>query len=355
MNNFKVPIKNVLFIYSYVWDKVNKKDLIDLESLDNFPSPNIYAELFLINIEKILNQGLYKEYLEKNEELKGIKGKIDFKNSINNMSFKNAKAYCIYDELEINNIYNQILKTTTLKLYNLEGLEPDTKKKLNIILLYFNQINTIEIDKKTFTNLIFSKNNMYYYLIIKICELINDNLMLSEKKGKYKFINLFEDETNFEKIFELFVYKFYKKHLKSKYNVFYHKKINWKITEGNQINLPIMELDTTIFSKEKNETIIIDTKYYEKFYNIRYDKKKYISENLYQITAYLNNYNCPGDLKGILIYPMPKSNETINEKYKLNIVKENKIYQTTIKIITIDLSKDSDEITSDLLRIIEEI
>ena len=53
MNKFKVPIKNVLFMYSYIWDSVNTKDFIDLSSEDNFASSNIYAELFLININPV--------------------------------------------------------------------------------------------------------------------------------------------------------------------------------------------------------------------------------------------------------------------------------------------------------------
>ena len=54
MNKFKVPIKNVLFMYSYIWDKVDSKDYINLSDEDDFISSNIYAELFLINIKKIL-------------------------------------------------------------------------------------------------------------------------------------------------------------------------------------------------------------------------------------------------------------------------------------------------------------
>ena len=47
MNKFKVPIKNALFMYSYIWDKVNSIDLTNLDSNDDFKSSDIYAELFI--------------------------------------------------------------------------------------------------------------------------------------------------------------------------------------------------------------------------------------------------------------------------------------------------------------------
>ena len=67
MNKFKVPIKNALFMYSYIWDKVDNKDYTKLEADDDFSSSNIYAELYLINISRVIKRGLYKEYIERNE------------------------------------------------------------------------------------------------------------------------------------------------------------------------------------------------------------------------------------------------------------------------------------------------
>ena len=51
MNKFKVPIKNALFMYSYIWDKIEKKDFTNISFEDDFESSNIYIELFLINIK----------------------------------------------------------------------------------------------------------------------------------------------------------------------------------------------------------------------------------------------------------------------------------------------------------------
>ena len=87
MGNFsrKIPIKNVLYMFSYVREKVKFNEHISLDSKDDFDSANILSSLFLFNVNTILKKGLYKEYNEVSEELKGIRGKIDFKNSLNNL------------------------------------------------------------------------------------------------------------------------------------------------------------------------------------------------------------------------------------------------------------------------------
>ena len=157
MNKFKVPIKNVLFMYSYIWDKVDSKDYINLSDEDDFISSNIYAELFLINIKKILRRGLYKTYITNNNLLSVIKGKIDFPSTINTQTLKNGKIYCNYDELVEDNIFNQIIKSIAIRLYKSSDITRENQKKLNKIILYFNQVTFIELKKSDFKNLKFNK------------------------------------------------------------------------------------------------------------------------------------------------------------------------------------------------------
>lgn len=352
MNNFKVPIKNALFMYSYIWSKVDIKEYINLSSNDDFDSPNIIAELFLLNITNILRRGLYKEYVQKNEELNVVKGKIDIISTINKQSLKNGKIYCEFDELEENNIYNQIIKYIAIRLYKTVGITNENKKKLNNIILFFNQVDYIEITKEHFKRLQFNRTNFYYYFMIKICELIFDNQMLSEDPGKYTFYDLFKSDEDMHNVFELFVNKFYERELPKSYKVGFQTPIDWQLTSGNKELLPKMRIDTLITSKE--ETIIIDTKYKKDYTNSYFNKKSFVSENMYQMSAYINNINVENSLKGILLYPLPYNAENVNESYDYKIVSKGQIVANAkLQFITIDLSQDWRKITCDLLYIID--
>ena len=352
MNNKirKVPIQNILYMFSYIWDKVEYLDTTWLDGNDNFNSVDILSKLYLENISYVMKRGIYKEYKEIKDEIKGIKGKIDFKNSLNNMSFENAKAVCIYDELLEDNLINQIIKTTAYKLYKSQDIKEEYKKDLNNVLLYFNQVNIINITKKSFECLKFNKNNYYVYYMILICELINDSLMLSEDKGKFKFINILDDEKRMQQIFELFVFKYYKKK-QNKYNVSYQKKLNWNMFNGNQNIVPEMRLD--IYLENEEESIIIDTKYYPNFLKNSYystDKRTLISGNLYQMYTYLNHLNSSKKTKGVLLYPY--NGELISEKYEVDIMNSNQINKSILQIQTIDLSQEWRKIEEELNTII---
>ena len=353
MNSFKVPIKNALFMYSYIWDKVDKIDLTELSSDDDFSSSNILSELFLLNIQDILKRGLYREYINKNDELGIIRGKVDFNKTIVNQSQQRGKLYCNYDELEEDNIFNQIIKYVAIKLYRSSDINDINKKKLNRIILYLNKVQFVEIKKADFNNLNFNKSNYYYFLIIKICELIISLKMLSEENGKYKFLDLFDSDDNMETVFELFVYKFYEHELskKKEYSVFYQSHLKWNFKGGNQELLPIMKMDTKISSDK--ETIVIDTKYKEHYTSVHYDKESLVSDNIYQMMAYLNNINVDNELRGILLYPLPFNSKPIKESYDTKIVSENGISDAKIQFITIDLSQDWKKIVIELLKIID--
>lgn len=347
MSKFKVPIKNALFMYSYIWDKVDNKDYTNLSAEDDFKSSNIYAELFLVNISKIIKSGLYKEYVVRNEESNTIKGKIDIVSTINNQSLRNGKVYCEYDELEENNIYNQILKYTAIRLYKSYDISKENKKKLNEIILYFNQVDYVEIKKENFSRLSFNRSNHHYFYILKICELIYDSQMLSDNSGKYVFYDLFKDDKEMERVFEMFVNKFYEHELPKKYKVGYQSKINWQLSGGDTTILPVMKMDTLI--KTAEETIIIDTKYKKNYTRENFGKDTFVSENIYQITAYLNNINANNSLKGILLYPLPYNAKPINESYDYKV---KGMIDAKLQFITIDLSQDWRKIACDLLYII---
>ncbi len=352
MSKFKVPIKNALFMYSYIWDKVENKDYTNLSAEDDFKSSNIYAELFLINISKIIKRGLYKEYIVRNNELNTIKGKIDIVSTINNQSLRNGKVYCEYDELEENNIYNQILKYIAIRLYKSYDINKENKKKLNRIILYFNQVDYVEINRDSFNRLLFNRSNFHYFYILKICELIYNSQILSDNSGKYMFYDVFEDDKAMEHVFELFVNKFYEHELPKKYKVSYQSQINWQLTGGDKTILPIMKMDTLIRTKE--ETIIIDTKYKKNYTSENFGKETFVSENMYQMMAYLNNVNVKNSLKGILLYPLPYNAESVNESYDCKVVSTVQgMTDAKLQFITIDLSQDWRKISCDLLYIID--
>ena len=86
----------------------------------------------------------------------------------------------------------------------LPNIKNEYKRRLNNVLQLFNDIDIIEISDEKF-DIIFDRNNYYTYYMIMICKLINDCTMLSEDPGKYKCIDILDDDNRMSKIFELFI------------------------------------------------------------------------------------------------------------------------------------------------------
>jgi len=352
MNSYKVPIKNALFMYSYIWDRTRKDEIIDLSDKDDFNFSDLYAELFLMNIKKIIKKGLHREYVNRHEDTSAVRGRIDYRETITKQALNKGKVYCDFDEYEENNQMNQILKYTAILIYKSKGISQSNKKRLRNVIGLLSSIDYKECSLRDFAGIRLNRNNEYYLFILKICELIIKSSMLNEEDGSFSFYNIFEDDEEMHNVFELFVYRFYEQELPKNYKVRFQHQMKFNV-EGDDISrLPVMKMDTEVISD--TEDIIIDTKYYRNYLQSNQGNEKFISSNIYQMMAYLNNINTDREcLRGILLYPKPYDGESVSQEYKLSVVSAGVIKPATIEFITIDLGKDWEEIASDMKGIIK--
>ena len=87
-----------------------------LKTSSSFPLLEVFIENYITEIKKIIRAGLKSQYVDKQENLNFLKGKI-----VNSLNFKynhsnKARFYCEFDELSENMVYNQLIKSTLLKL-----------------------------------------------------------------------------------------------------------------------------------------------------------------------------------------------------------------------------------------------
>ena len=108
---------------------------------------------------------------------------------------------CEYDEFSVNNPLNQIIKTTADYLIKSKKVGDFTKKELKKLMLFFNNVSTIDISTINWKNLIFNRNNNSYKSIMILCELILKGLIASSEKGEKQFKE-FLDETALNSIYE---------------------------------------------------------------------------------------------------------------------------------------------------------
>ena len=242
---------------------------------------NLLASILAKGIGQQLKQGLYREYLNKKEDMAVMRGKIDMLGTIKNKIARQQVLSCDYDELSENNLLNQILKTTVMILLRLSKVDSEHKDALKKEMMLFSNVNTIEPTSIRWTAIRFRRNNQTYRMLISICQLILEGMLLTTEQGEYKLAS-FIDEQRMCRLYEKFILEYYIKEFPAL--SVSASEIRWALDDGIGMMLPTMQSDITL--SYGNEVFIIDAKYYSHTTQVQYDVHTLHSGNLYQIFTY---------------------------------------------------------------------
>ena len=326
MNN--IVIKNIYYMLSYAFlnIRLDEKNKINSEDFDNIY--NLFAEIISQGVAKQLKQGLYREYINKNENLNTIRGSVNIEATMKNIISNRKKINCDYDEISENNIFNKILKATMLMLIRTDKVDYKYKINLKKEIMYFSEVDDINLAQLLWNRLSFTRNNRSYRVLITMCQFISESLIITSEKGNYR-LREFIDDQRMNRLYEKFILEYYRKehpYLKAK-----SSQIPWDIDNENRTLLPVMQSD--IMLEKEDKILIIDAKYYSKNFQERFDKKTLISANMYQIFTYVKNkqYEVKDNAKvsGMLLYARTNDEDQPESEY---VIHGNKIIKSTLDL-----------------------
>lgn len=344
----KIPIQNIFYLLCYAWNKLEEGERIRISSSDYETTLDLLARVLLNGCNQLFRRGLDRSYIEETEMYPGIKGKIDFANSLESGSFRMGKAVCNFDEFELDVLHNLLLKSTLYRLILTKGLEPGTKNVAWKAYDKFHGIRNIEIRLSDFARVRLHRNNIAYDFLLKVCRLIIQCTALDEKEGKYEFKSFSDDDKEMARLFEVFVRNFYRKECSQYFDVS-SDEIEWiaePISESGLDLLPKMRTDVTLRSNTRK--IVLDAKFYSNTLSSYYGSQKLHSTNLYQLYSYLRNLEESSDdvlnrnCEGVLLYPTTQ--KEVDESFMLGSHK--------VHIATVDLNQDWRSIHNRLLQIV---
>lgn len=338
-----ILIKNIYYMLTYAFQELRKNNYEDIavERFDDIY--DLFAEILSRGVSYQLKQGLHRNYVEREDELITLRGKLNLASTICIYSRGVKRLACEYDEYSENNVFNQILKTTLKLLVCHKSVKTQRKVALRKLLPFFSDVDTIDLRCIKWSALRFDRNSKTYQMLLYLCYFIIDNNLLSTESGNVR-MNAFTDE-RMCRLFEKFVLEYYKKH-HPELNAC-PKQITWNIVERETTMLTLPILQTDIYLSSGDRTLIIDTKYYSKSMQVYHDKHTIHSGNLYQILTYVLNHDChhTGRTDGMLLYA--KTQEEIQPDGQLKWHNGNTIYYRTL-----DLNQDFKVIENQLEEII---
>ena len=271
---------------------------------------------------------------------------MDVYGTVKNQIQRKKVLSCEYDELSVDNIFNQILKTTVDILIRDSKVRIENKADLKKVALFFDEVRVIDPSAIRWNLLRYQRNNKNYEMLMNVCYFVLDGMLQTTEKGNYK-MTAFSDE-HMHRLYEKFVLEYFKRH-HTYLDEARAAQVKWDLapdTEESMIRfLPIMQTD--IFLRYKDQVLIIDTKYYGKTMQMQYDKSTLHSGNVYQIFTYVKNQDVAntGNVSGMLLYA--KTDEAITPDCSF-VMGGNKI-----SVKTLDLNKEFSLIAAQLDRIAE--
>lgn len=328
---------------SYSFQVLNEQGYkkVDTEEFHNVA--DLCASVLIKGVTVQLKKGLGREYIQEDDVLSSLRGKIDITASIKSRTMLKKQMVCVYDEFSVNSYMNKILKTTMSLLLGAD-IAKNRKKELRKLLVFFDEVDLIDIHAIQW-NMQYNKNNQTYRMLISVCYLVIKGLLQTNSDGDTKLMD-FLDEQRMCRLFEKFILEYYRKeHSEIKASA---SQIPWQLDDDMNDMLPVMQTDIMLTKNDK--VLIIDAKYYAKTLQSQYDVKTLHSGNLYQIFTYVKNKEVelskgPHEVAGMLLYA--KTDEVVlpDNEYKMS---GNKVI-----VRTLDLDCDFAAVASQLDSIAE--
>ena len=350
-----IPIRNLWHMLLYVWNEIPLNAVRHLAMADAESAPTLDA-LFATILIKLMHGrmriGMGGDYVAAKGTLRGIRGRIDFAESLKRRSFEHGEAYCEYEQYSANAPKNQIICTTLARLIQTGQFGPDANQgnalrhRLRHLTASLDGIDLIELTPDLIHRQQLGRNDNDYRLMLEICWLILQRQMPTELTGQHALPALDRDALVLHNIYERFVANFYRLHLDG-WIVTPQKRLEWHEKYSNPY-LPSMIPDLVLQEKSSGQLIVLDTKFtVRSLTQNQWGKEIFDSSHLYQLYAYLKSQEHiskeHSKAIGILLYPVVQNR--FSERIELQ--------DHVMKVESVDLTTPWQDIERQLLELIK--
>ena len=308
-----IPILNVYYLLCYAWGRVQERDTTRLATLGGLATvQDLLGKVLAGGVNHLFRRGIDRGYVERREDLAGIRGKLAVSDTAKRALRTRGKAACDFEELSVDILPNRILRSSLRGLLGRQvTLDRHVRSDVRSAYRRLDGVSPIRLKRNTFGQVQLGGNRRLYQFLLSVCRLLFESSVVDEHTGRTTFRDFRRSEATMWALFEEFVTGFYQRE-QSVYRVNPGgRRIDWAgkgwTTDTDRARIPVMDADVILQSGERR--IILDTKYYKDALTRGRGSGagKLHSPNLYQLLAYLRNRQAtrPEGAKhdGILLYP----------------------------------------------------
>lgn len=305
-----IPIYNLYHLLCYAWDRLEERDLVDAAA-DTPPRDtlNLLGRVLGNGVRGLLRRGFERGYLERQEELTGLRGKIIVAPTIRRLLPRYGRAVCAYDDLEYDTPANRVLFSTLAMLARSPLVEADLRHELGRLLRHFREVRLIRITLADCRRVVIHRNNRHYGFLLDVCALVLGMLLPDETGAVTRFRDFARDHQAMARLFEDFVREFYIHHAaECGLTEVRRRDIKWAGVPADARSgqlWPDMKSDICL-RRTDAPPLVIDCKFYHDPLNeSRHGGQTLSSNNLYQVFSYTMNLAAQAgweECEGLLLY-----------------------------------------------------
>ncbi len=360
---YGIPIRNLWHMLLYAWNEVPLKHEWIMEAVEHASTLDaLLASVLVKLVQQRLRIGLGHDYVEEEGTIRGVRGRINFAETLKNRSLERGQLICEFHKYSANSLKNQIIRSTLARLVKVGRFGPfdtaaplratpeagavkEIQQTLRRLLRDLDGIDFIELTPELIRRQSLARNDHDYRLMLSICDLIVQRTMPNGPGAGAIVPVIDREELVLYNIYERFVANFYRLHLKG-WEVSAQKRLDWHARTTNE-RLPLMVPDLVLQEISSKRMMIIDTKFtVHSLVENQWGKPEFDSSHLYQLYAYLKSQEHLSEAHrnavGILLYPAVQSR--LSERIELQ--------DHVMRIESVDLAASWQEVERQLMEVI---
>src|SRR5687768_10064209 len=170
-----IPIENIYYLLCYAWNKLDEKNRVAVSIDERTELLGLFAKVLINSTKILLKRGIDKSYIEYEDEIPGVKGKLNISQTLKGNYLSKQRTICAFDDFLSNTSLNQILVTTFYRLVRTKGLDRNLAAEWTRLQAMLPDIEQIELKHSVFKRIRLNIHNRFYGFIMDVCHIIYDS------------------------------------------------------------------------------------------------------------------------------------------------------------------------------------
>ena len=171
---------------------------------------DLLGKVLATGVNHLVRRGIDRGYVERREDLAGIRGKLAVSETAKRALRSRARAACDFEELSVDILPNRILRTSLRGLLSPRiTLYRSVRGEVRSAYRGLDGVSRVRLKRNTFGQVQLGGQRRVYHHLLSVCRLLHRSSLVDQETGRTAFRDFRRDKATMWRLFEDFVTGFY--------------------------------------------------------------------------------------------------------------------------------------------------